>query len=201
MRRLITICVAVLLFGMSYTKAGLINFDDMIAPPAAYKTVALTEYYAPLGVHFQTPGSINGGIIVNWISGFGIMPHSGDNFLAFNREAMTANGGIPTDLETITFDNLMKSVSIYCNGSRYDAQFKISAYDINMNLIDSRILDSPSYNWTQLSINSEYGIKRVVLEETGYPYFVYDDLSFQPIPEPTTVLLLGLSMLALRRKY
>src|SRR3954451_24353080 len=83
-------------------RAGFITFDvdaagnPITAPTTFAEATALTDLYASLGVHFRGPGGNNGGAILN-DANFAVKALSGRNFLAFDRTALLANGGTPTD--------------------------------------------------------------------------------------------------------
>ncbi len=101
----------------------LISFDTdalgkaLNAPSDFNDATALTNLYAPLGIHFSGPSTFDGGAILNAGAvpsppeddnspggppqpDFGVFAHSGTNVLAFNRGAIftgdsEANGGVP----------------------------------------------------------------------------------------------------------
>jgi hypothetical protein len=170
------------------------NNNVLTAPDAFMATVRLTELYAPFGVHFVGPGGLDGGAILNVDSNFGVSAHSGTNFLAFNRDATLSDGGKPTDPETILFDSPMQSVSIFAAGGFDTKHFTLQAFSFGGLLLDSQSIDTKSFNL--LAVNSVAGIRKVVLTSSGGSVgFVYDDLSFTPVPEPSVVYLFG-AMLA-----
>lgn len=180
--------------------ATVIDFDNVTAPCLFAQTVQLSELYAPMGVHFSRIGGNGGGAILNQCSSFGVAPVSGDNFLAFNRFAQLSNGAPASDPEKILFDTLMTEVSIYAaGGSGPPSTFTLQAYDAADMLVDSETITTTG--WAPLTVSWGEGIEYVVLEESGGDdAFVYDNFSFTPIPEPTTILLLGLGTTALVRK-
>src|SRR5688572_25562090 len=127
----------------SSAAADTINFDTdangnpLSVPSGFASTTRLTELYASLGVHFAGPGGNDGGAILHQDGNFGLAARSGTNFLAFNRTAPMADGGIPTDPETITFDNPMSVVSIYAAGGHTTDSFLMEAYDASNVLVAS----------------------------------------------------------------
>ncbi len=215
-------------------RAGLITFDEPyvagIPNPVASSfsssyffgnnaATPLTEFYAPMGVHFSGPGLGSGGAIMNDGANFGISAHSGTNFLAFNRNAsypgfwyLPAFGGTASDPETITFDDPQSKVSIWAAGSFVAHTFEMQAFGPGSNLLSTDELTTKG--WKKLTVSGA-GITSVTLTEIGHPWdsWVYDDLSFTPIdpagvgtdgigadvktdartaPEPASLVLLGL---------
>lgn len=185
--------------------ATTIGFDDAVAPSTFANTVALTEAYAGLGVHFAGPAEKDGGAILDQDSSFGLGALSGRNFLAFNRQSGFSGGGVPQDPETILFDSLMATVSVYAAGGRTTDTFTMMAYDAADVLVDTDTITT--LEWGLLSVSSPGGIRRVVLTQSGDHAFIYDDLSFTgltpAIPAPGAILLgtLGTSLVGwLRRR-
>jgi len=104
---------------------------------------------------------------------------SGDNFLAFNRNAQMQDGGIPTDPQIIIFDPAASVVSIWVAGGTQNGSFLMEAFDVNDMLLDSDGVITQGYS--QLSVSAQ-GIKRVVLTETGlqqFEFWVFDNLQFE----------------------
>jgi hypothetical protein len=210
-------------------RAGLITFDESYVAGVPVTVnfgglqhgTALTESYAAEGVHFSGPnngdGTVNGGAIVNDpgdLYNFGAAPHSGNNFLAFNRNAQLGGGfffppffggptGKATDPETITFDSTQSQVSIWAAGGLQAHQFLIQGFDASNSLVDSQTVTTQ--DWSELTVSGG-GIQSVVLTEIGFAgdSWVYDDLSFTPdgvaavnggpngAPEPGSLVLLSL---------
>ncbi len=167
----------------------LIDFDNVAAPDLFMLTVRLTERYVDLGVHFVGPGGRDGGAIIDQAGNFGVNALSGRNFLAFNRTAELSDGGVPRGPETIRFDELMAGVSIYAAGGDGAGTFVLDAYDTAGALVDSDGVRTSA--WELLEVSWAPGIGKVVLTETsGDEYFVYDNLLFQPVPEPAALLLI-----------
>ena len=188
-----------------------INFDTdaLGAPltiPGFYSSIPshLTELYAPLGVHFSGPNATNGGGIVNQSGNFGVNARSGVNFLAFNVNPGVSYGdlGHPTDPETITFDTLMDTVSIYAAGGNNANTFVMAGFDTGGSLVVSQSVTTQTF--APLQISWPLGLRSVRLSVTAPPtndYFVYDDLFASSVPEPSSALLLGaLSAVGLARR-
>ena len=181
--------------GTASAEAALINFDtdangqSINASGLFIDTTRLTELYAPLGVNFSGPGGNNGGAILNQAGNFGVNARSGLNFLAFNRDSTLSDGGVSADPETISFDTLLNSVSIFASGGDKTATSTLEAFDMNNLLVGSNTITPQSGTYGQLSVSSASGsISRIVLSAEGDNAFVYDDLSFTPVPEPSSVL-------------
>ena len=192
-------------------EAGFINFDvdsavnPINAPIFFSQANHLTDLYAPLGVHFSGPGGNDGGAILDQGSNFGVPALSGPNFLAFNRlsEAVMADGGHPIDPETIRFDAPQQFVSIFAAPGVFDeaegvsGTFRMDAFDSHGTLVGTSTLTSLGA-YVQLGVFSGSGISSVRLTETsGDILFVYDNLSFNTIPEPASMTSLGIGTLML----
>jgi hypothetical protein len=213
-------------------QAGLITFDEQYVAGVPVtvnynglqNATVLTQSYAAEGVHFSGPdhgdGSVNGGVILNNPGdqfNFGVTPLSGNNILAFNRNADVGGvfsflspfvplpTGKATDPETITFDSTQSQVSIWAAGGLLAHQFLIQGFDANNSLVSSQTLTTQG--WSELTVSGG-GIQSVALSEIGgaYDSWVYDDLSFTPdggsvtvaggpgnaAPEPGGLVLLSL---------
>jgi hypothetical protein len=179
-----------------------INFDTdpnglpITAPSAFSETKHLSELYASLGVHFGGPGDLDGGAILHQDSNFGVNARSGLRFLAFNRGAVMADGGVPRDPEKIRFDVLMSDLSVFVAGGGIVRTFVIEAFDANGNLVDSDTVKTQAFS--QLQVASPIGIRSVTLSVTeagNHVAFVVDDLSGHTIPEPAGALLIGMASL------
>jgi len=193
--------IAVVLFHVVTfnTKATIvINFDtdafgnSINAPSLFFDTVRLSELYAPLGVHFSGPDSNDGGAILDQAGAFGVDAHSGRNFLAFNRLSVMGDFGIPRDPETITFDTLASNISIFAAGGTTAKTFLMQGFDANGSLVAFDTLTT--LDWAELQIASPLGIRSVRLLVTN-PIeeafgFVFDDLSVDFVPEPSTISFL-----------
>ncbi len=184
----------------SGASADLIDFDGTGAPNIFLETTALRDLYAGLGVNFDGPGPLDGGAILNEGGNFGVDAFSGTDFLAFNRNSMLADGGIPRDPEEILFDDLQASVSIYAAGGDGVGTFRMDAYDQLNQLVDTDTVGG-AQDWVQLLVSHPGGIARVVLTEiSGKIHFVYDDLEFFVVPGPGALLVFALAGLRTRRR-
>ena len=182
-------------------EATVIDFDHdavgnpLAAPSLFINTTALTTLYSSLGVTFGGPVVLHGGAILDQNGNFGVNARSGRNFLAFNENAVMSDGGVPRDPETLLFSTLVTDISIYASGGFFASAFLLQAFDAGNILVASDTVSPASGTYGQLSVSYLGGIARVTLTETsGDPSFVYDDLEFEPIPEPATGLLLGMGL-------
>ena len=203
MKTILAVFAAMLLVFSDQCAAGKINFDSdaygnpINAPLDFNLTTSLTTLYSPLGVTFSAPGgSQNGGAILNVGSSFGVSARSGTNFLAFNPDSSLANGGIPMDPETIDFASAESLVTLYAaTGQNGTASFELEGYLEGVLVASSSATSTSGY--VPLSVSFPGGMNRVVLSgDAGRP-FVVDDLSFQSVPEPSTLALLGAGGLGL----
>lgn len=175
--------------------AGVIDFDGTNAPDAFSKTVALSDYYASLGLSFSGVGGL-GGSIVNQAAELGFMARSGTDFLALNIEAKTVQA------ERITFASTQSLVSIYA-ATLWDGTFTLTAFDDAGGVLAS-VSQAATREWQELTLSHE-GIRSVVVASTTSDWAM-DDLSFNAsaeVPEPGNLALLGaglLCLVALRRK-
>ncbi len=181
--------------GIASAEAATINFDTdasgkpINATDLFVNTTRLADFYAPLGADFSGPGGNDGGVILNQSGNFDIDARSGLNFLVFNPDARLSDGGVPTDPETITFNTLLNSVSIFAASANDTATFTLEAFDRNNLLVGSNTITTQPSTYSQLSVSSASGnISRIILTSGDDNYFVYDDLSFTPVPEPSSVL-------------
>jgi len=187
---------------ISTAKAALINFDtdasdnSINASSSFINSNALTNLYAPLGLNFSGPAQLSGGSILDQLGNFGVNALSGSNFLAFNRDTILSNGGIPTDPETISFADPISDFSIFASGGFESNTFQVQAFDINNLLLGASTINTAVGEWGQLNFSSSLGnISRVILTGIGEDNaFVYDNLSFTPARKsvPESGAMLGL---------
>lgn len=170
-----------------------ITFDDGAAPCFFVQTAPLTETYSALGVHFSGPIAGTGGAILNECGNFGVPALSGDNFLAFNHTAAYDSGLLATGMETITFDVLQGTVSLYASGGDAANSFTIGAFNDADVLVASALATAPAGGYALLSVTSAAAdIRWIRFATTADVIYVLDDLTFQArsAPEPVTALLL-----------
>jgi hypothetical protein len=200
----------VLTLGAAHSNAVVINFDvdangnPLTVPGSFSQTQPLRNEYSSLGVTFSGPGPLDGGAILNQSANFGVNARSTPNFLAFNRIATMANGGLARDPETLTFSGPVSSVSIWASGGGNPTSFRMEAFTSGGIGVGSSTVGSPGGGYAQLSIpNPTQPIGRITLTEIGGDgSFVYDDLEFAFIPEPASIgaVLVAGSLLLRRRR-
>jgi len=183
-----------------------INFDDLSNAPTIFTsaTPLRDRYVLSGGVSFSGPSALDGGAILIAIPPpFPFGAHSGTNVLAFaniiSDGAKMINGGYPLWPETMSFSVPWKEVSIWVASGDASAlsSFSLTAYDQGGNEVDSDSLNT--LNWDLLSVSSDKGIGKVVLTKTdGGLFFAADDLQLiGQVPEPLSLMLLGLGLLGL----
>lgn len=192
---------AILVLGAAApAKAELITFDrdafgnPIMAPNVFIETTALRNLYAPLGVRFLGPALLDGPAILDQDSNFGVPALSGRNFLAVNRGARLLDGGIPRDPFTILFDTPALFVSLFASAGGQSNTFRMDAFDAMGTLVASdTVTNAPrAYGELQVQVDTSAAIARVVVTGIGAANaFVFDDLSFTSVPEPTSLALLG----------
>ena len=177
------------------------NGDPINAPGNFSQTLPLTTLYATLGVTFVGPTGSDGGAILNAAAGNWFVPaHSGANILGFNVSPGTAmsNGGLPIGPETVDFSSPVTLVSLFTAVKTSGLPIELDGY-LGSALVASDGATSTG-NYEELSVSSPAGMDHVVItRSTGSSDFVVDDLSFQPVPEPSTLAILvavGVGLLA-----
>jgi hypothetical protein len=189
----------------------LINFDTtatgetLTAPTLFSAANPLRDEYASLGVRFQgsNANSLNGGAILRSTQAL-----SGTNVLAFNSNARMLNNGLASAPENLIFDTSITSFSIWAAGPNVDTVFFARAFDANNFEILEGEATSQGGAFTQLTVSGT-GIRRIeltaeFLATPRQPFLMFDNLSFAPVPAPSSALVAvmgaGMAGIALRRK-
>jgi hypothetical protein len=189
----------------------LINFDTtatgetLTAPTLFSAANPLRDEYASLGVCFQgsNANSLNGGAILRSTQAL-----SGTNVLAFNSNARMLNNGLASAPENLIFDTSITSFSIWAAGPNVDTVFFARAFDANNFEILEGEATSQGGAFTQLTVSGT-GIRRIeltaeFLATPRQPFLMFDNLSFAPVPAPSSALVAvmgaGMAGIALRRK-
>lgn len=200
-RNLRTVLFVVLLSGSA--RAAIVTFDEVGTQPKDFVNAnPLRDEYA--GLRFSGPGPLDGGAVLDVDANFGITARSGRNFLAFNRLSFVtmSNGGRPIDPETIEFlSSPVSSAEIYCFG--FGVAFKMEGFNSGGASVAVATISSADADWTKLSIAAPSISKITLTETTGSTSaaWVFDDLSYTPVPAPAGVTVLGLGgLLGARRR-
>lgn len=184
--------------------AGMVTFDELGARPTNFISAdPLRDELA--GLRFSGPSALDGGAVLDQDSNFGISARSGRNFLAFNRVsfATMANGGHPIDPETIEFlASPVSSVEIYCYAPD-TMNFVMEGFDSGGALVTTSSVLNDNSAWVRLAIFSPTPISKVRLSEAkgGADAWIFDDLSFTPVPSPAGLAAVGIGgLLGARRR-
>lgn len=188
------LCVA----GSAEAVSVLVDFEGVDGVCGFADTAALRTLDAAPGVTFGAPGALDGGAILHRCAAFGVVPRSGDHYLAFNRGAAYADGGRPTDPQSLSFADGASRVSIWASGGNgLGTSFLMEAFGTGGTPLGTDSATTAQGAWSQLEIVAD-AIRFIRLTETGGDNaFVFDDLSYDMVPEPATGLLLALGLAGL----
>lgn len=180
----------------AHAASVLVDFETGEAPCGFAETTALQTLPGAPGLAFQGPQARHGGGLLGGCAGFGVAPRSGDAFLAFNRGGRFSDDGRATDPETLLFSGGASRVSIWASGGHASTSFLLEAFDGDGSLLGSAITTAAAGAWSLLEIAAPE-IASVRLHETGGDNsFVFDDLSWDGLPEPGTGPLIVLALAA-----
>ena len=142
-----------------------VSFDGPTAPAAFADASPLRERYAGRGIHFLGRNETDGGAILDEDDQWGVDPHSGQQFLAFDKEAVLANGGVPWGPETIGFDQKQHVVKIYVaqlGPTVGTANFTLVARRAGQ-IVDVATVETTTRDWSLLRVSAPGGIRKVTL--------------------------------------
>ena len=189
-----TTFVAMLLCGWSLTaNAVVITFEEI--PPGNGNGDFLSEEYATLGIHFITTndGSIWGGLSAGDPGNWDLEGTNGPAFLGFNGSSYESIVNFDVEMSHISLD-VSRSA-----GSAPGNTFTLEAYS-GATLVDAVTVElGPINSWTSVSVSGD-AIDRTVLYGIGSGFHPFGVDNLIVVPEPTTICLLGLGGLLLRRR-
>jgi len=167
--------VSIILLCTTSAGATLLNFEDMP------DLTSVGDFYAPYGVHFSNALSLTAGFSLNE---FDYPPSSG----------LVAIGDDNAPI-MITFDN--PAENIFANFT-YGSQLTFYAYDHIGTLIGSYINPASSnLGSTELIPLSFANVSSLEIAGAVNNSYIMDDLNFTPVPEPSTIALLGSGLMGL----
>jgi hypothetical protein len=180
---LIAVAATVLPITSAQAAVTVLDFDYGTAgTPCAFSSEnPLREKYAGFGIHFAGPNATDGGAILDQCSAYGVAPHSGSRFLAFNAGATLANGGTATGPETIRFDSVKRVVQIYVSqgAATGTATFTLIGKR-GAQTIQTASASTPTSDWVLLKVHARNGFSRVILRASDpNGVWVADDLGIQ----------------------
>lgn len=167
------------------------NGSFLVAPVGFGNATALRDFFAPLGVRFDGPSSMDGGAVLDELSNLGIDARSGNNFVAFdNATGNLSDGGTAFGRQTLLFDTPITSFSIFASGGQNPGSFSIQGLNSNNVFVAFGQPSSTAGAYAELKLNasSVNPISQVRIQPTGLTRWFLDDLSFTPIPEPGSVV-------------
>jgi hypothetical protein len=171
-----------------------VDFEGGTAPCGFASTTALRTLASAPGVTFGSTSALAGGAVLDACATFGVAPRSGDSFLAFNRGGIYLGGGRAIDPEQLSFEEGASRVSIWASGGARATSFLMEAFGAGDVPLGSDEAEVGPGAWGLLELAAAE-IRSIRLRETGGDNsFVFDDLSYDTIPEPATGLLLAIAL-------
>ncbi|MGD0276132.1 MAG: PEP-CTERM sorting domain-containing protein [Syntrophales bacterium] len=183
-----------ILFLSVLAQAATITFDEY---PSNNNNQAITNLYSSLGVIFGADNSGTFAGIANGDPGnWGLNGTNGPAFLGNNGQ-----NNNDTYITTIDFTSLISSVSFdvsRSNGSSSGQALTAAAYSAGSLLGSQTITLGDVNQWSTISLNFA-NIDEVILTGSiiNYSPYALDNLQFTSVPEPTSLILLGLGFIGL----
>jgi hypothetical protein len=139
--------------GEALPAAATVDFDDQVAPCGFIDTVPLRGLQQ--GAFFHAPQT-RGGAILDGCSNFGVLPRSGANFLAFNREVLYAGGVRAAPPELIVFTPAVESVELAVSSGSTAPQTVILVAIGSGAAVDAELVTTTN-DWTLHRLSSSDG--------------------------------------------
>lgn len=172
---IIILFIGISLVFSSPVSAVLIDFEDLP------DLTSVDDFYASLGIHFQSAISLTAGFSLNE---FDYPPSSG----------LIAIGDDNAPI-MISFDT--PAENIFANFT-YGSQLTFSAYDDLGTLIGSYVNPTSSnLGSTEFIPLSFANVSSLEIAGVVNNSYIMDDLNFTPVPEPSTIALLGSGLMGL----
>ncbi len=158
-----------------------LSFEDVPASCAFASVNPLRNRYA--AARFRGPSAIDGGAVLDNCSNFGVAPHTGSRFLAFNSSAAMSNGGTPRGPEKIVFTTRQRSVSLWVSQGGFgvgSATFKMVGRR-GSTVVRTATVTTTTSDWVKLQVASARGLTSVAVSTPNEPdgLWVADDLTMR----------------------
>lgn len=171
----------------AHADSVLIDFEALDAPCLFQQTTALDQWG---DARFGGAAGRAGGAILHECANFGSVARSGERFLALHDAARLADGRTPGASETITFSTLVKSFSIWAAAGVGNKDVSLTAFAPDGRALGRQTILAQVGLWRLLDVSFP-ATARVEIEVSGNGIAIFDDLSYTPVPEPSTLLLVA----------